>query len=208
MSSPSIILVVKIVIFSNFISEYYAREVYLKYSLCSLKIYDEVFINFQLTLHFYKIECCKENETDYMKNFVCRINNHKNGSNSITAYGDLVIPINYVDFSYILIHRSSGTVIFNITFEYCSSQKNIPPYVNHLFDIFKKNSNNLIHPCPYEPQKKLGIDNFPFEANNIVMTLIRFKPGEYVRTYMGKDKGGKLVFYVRCFSSMGNKKKG
>lgn len=82
-----------------------------------------------------------------------------------------------------------------MTFEYCSSFGNAHPFVQYVLDSIKKLSNGLIHPCPYAPTSKIGIDQWTFN-NNLSMPLIQQNRGDYKITIYCKDKYGKLIFYI------------
>lgn len=153
----------------------------------------------QLNKRFYKIECSKNNESDYTKNFVCDLNSNKNGSFSVTAYGDLVRPLNYIDVSYILLHKTSNTVVFNISFEYCSSNGNAHPFLGFFINLLKTFSSNLIHACPYNPANKIGIDKWFFEGSGPSVPLIKQRKGDYKASVNCKDKEGNLIFYFNIY---------
>ncbi|KAL7023380.1 hypothetical protein ACKWTF_012579 [Chironomus riparius] len=142
----------------------------LVYALLWLQIFGSM-----LNKRFYKMECPNNNESEYTKNFVCQIHRHQNGSTSITAYADLIRPLNFIKFNYIFFHKTSNKAIFNVTFEYCSSFGNAHPFVQYVLDSIKKLSNGLIHPCPYVPTVRIGIDQWTF--NNNSMQLIQQKKG-------------------------------
>jgi len=153
------------------------------------------------------MECPKDNESDYATNFVCSINNDRNESFSVTAYADLIIPLNYVELHYIFMHRTTNKVVLNVTFDYCSSFGNAHPFVQLILNTLKKYSKNLIHRCPYSPQTRIGVEKWPFDANIPVMALIQHQKGDYKITFNAKDRHGKLIFYVHIYAWVAQKKK-
>lgn len=155
----------------------------------------------------YKIECSKDNESEYVKNFVCKLNHYENGSHGFTAYADLIIPVQYAAFPNVSTHRTSNSVLFNMSFEYCSSQKNIPPFLSQMFEIFKKHSNNLIHKCPYIPEKRIGLEELSFDSGLTFLSLLNFRFGDYEHIYTAKDRNVKLIFYVCNYVWIGIKRK-
>lgn len=146
------------------------------------------------------MECSKE--TEYTSDFDCRINNEKRGSYSITFCFALNKQITYMDYTFMLIHRTSEKVLFNVTFDYCKSYKYPPPFVNLLFDIFKKYTDTLLHACPYEPIKRMGIESIPFESQGPVMAFLSFKVGDYHVHFSGADKKGRSIFFMNLFFTM------
>lgn len=140
-----------------------------------------------------------------MKNFVCELNN-RNGSYTLTAYGDLILPVNYIDFNLKLIYRSANKVLLNITVEFCSSFGSFPPYLVSLFDVLKKYTKDFIHPCPYKPTKEMGIHEYPFEKNFASLSLVNFPRGDYLSIYNCNDRKGKLIFFFKTFSTISNKR--
>ena len=154
---------------------------------------------FQLNKRFYKIECSKNHESNYTKNFVCELNSNKNGSFSVTAYADLVRPLNYIDFSYILVHRTSNNTVFNTSFEYCSSNGNLHPFLQFFLGLLKTFAKDLIHPCPYKPANKIGIDKWFFEGSGPAVPLIQQRKGDYKASLNCKDKEGSLIFYTHLY---------
>lgn len=120
----------------------------------------------------------------------------------VSAYADLVRPLTYIDFNYKLVQKSINRVLYNITFEFCSSYKDLPPYMNFILNAFKKYSNNLIHACPYKPENGIGIVNYPMEANIAFMMVMNYPLGDYLNSYYGKDKQGNLIFYIKTYSTL------
>ena len=171
-------------------------------------------LNFFIFIHklnkrFYKIECPNNTESEYAKNFVCKVSKNTNGTTTITAYFDLIRPLNYIGLNYILFHKTSNQIVLNATYEYCSSFGNAHPLVQFLLNSFKKFSKNFIHPCPYEPTLKMGMENWSFDANNISMPLIQQRKGDYKISFDCIDRRGKLIFYfhVHCLFTQRKAKK-
>ena len=153
------------------------------------------------------MECPKNNESVYTTNFVCGISNDRNESFAITAYADLILSINFLELHYILLHKTTNKVVLNVTFEYCSSFGNAHPFVQLILNTFKKYSNNLIHRCPYVPQKRIGLEKWPFDANVPIMALIQHQKGDYKITFDCRDKQGKLIFFVHTHAWVAQKKR-
>lgn len=96
--------------------------------------------------------------------------------------------------------------MFNTTIEFCTTIENLPPLFKVMFDIFKKYSNNLVHPCPYVPAKKIGVIAMPFDGNDPTLALANFLPGDYKGSFICKDQKGKLIFFIDIYISMSTKK--
>lgn len=120
----------------------------------------------------------------------------------VSAYADLIKPVTYVDFNYYMLQKSVNRIFYNFSFEYCSSYKNLPPYMSFIVNAFKVYSNNFIHACPYKPDKGIGIVNYPMEANIVFMMVLNYPLGDYLNSYSCKDKEGKLIFYVKTHSTI------
>ena len=154
----------------------------------------------------YKIECPKDNETTYVKNAVCGILNMKNGTYAINAYLDLVRPITYANISLTVTFRSSNKVIFDTTFEYCSSYGHLPPCVGAVFAIIEKNTKNVIHQCPYNPINRVGAENFLLDSTSPILTVVNFQRGDYKALFFMRDRKNNLIFYLHCYISINQKK--
>ena len=154
----------------------------------------------------YKIECPKDNETTYVKNAVCGILNMKNGTYAINAYLDLVRPITYANISLTVTFRSSNKVIFDTTFEYCSSYGHLPPFVGAVFAIIEKNTKNVIHQCPYNPINRVGAENFLLDSTSPILTVVNFQRGDYKALFFMRDRKNNLIFYLHCYISINQKK--
>jgi hypothetical protein len=157
-------------------------------------------------MHIYKLECPKNGESTYVKDAICGIQNIKNGSYAINAYVDLIQPFNYANITLTVTFRSSNKVMFDTTFEYCSSYGHLPPFVAAVFAIIEKNSKNLIHQCPYIPAKKIGVQNFILEYTSPILTVVNFQRGDYKALFFMRDKKNNLIFYFHSFISINQKK--
>ena len=157
-------------------------------------------------MHIYKLECPKENESNYIRNAVCEIQNLKNGSYAINAYVDLLIPMNYVNMSLSVVFRSSNKLMFETTFEYCSSYGHLPPFVGAVFGIIERASKNLIHPCPYLPGNKIGAENFTLDASSNILSVVNFQRGDYKALFFMRDKKKNLIYYLHNYISISQKK--
>lgn len=120
---------------------------------------------------------------------------------------DVIKPMTYIQMDFLLGFKTSNKNLFNISFEYCKSYGNFPIILKIIFDQFKQFANNLIHSCPYEPQKRLGLENFP--ANKITSMvleqlnkIIKVYQGDYTAEMYITDKKGKLIFFFKCTVSV------
>lgn len=150
------------------------------------------------------MECPKSNETTYIENIVCTIHRQervqsRRDSSRISIYADIIVPVNYVDLSYSLVHRTSNKVLLNVSFEFCHARKNLPLIVNLLLEIFKAASQNLVHDCPYEPIKKFGIFNFSVADFEPLNNILKFKRGDYGSFLQMRDRKGNNIFYNTAF---------
>lgn len=157
-------------------------------------------------MRFYKIECSSDNETVYLKNIDCKIHNSKKGSLLFSGGGDVIVPITSININFMIIYRSLNKTMMNVTFDYCGSYEHIPPYVRIIFEIYKKYSNNLIHECPYESQKHVGIENLPLEIFARVFAVANFQKGDYKATINVRDINDKLIIQVNSYMSISQKK--
>ena len=157
-------------------------------------------------MHLQKFECTKDNESEYFNNTVCELKVLKKGSYGITGYTDILIPLTYIHVDYKLVYTPSNKILFNYTFEYCSSYDHLPPFFHIVVEYIKTFSKNFIHACPYTPQKRFGLENFPFDANIPVLSMINFQRGEYKSSMYTKDKRGKLIIYVDFLLTVSQKR--
>lgn len=157
-------------------------------------------------MHIYKIVCPKDNESTYVSNATCGIYNMKNGSYAINAYLSLLRPMTYVNMTLTITFRSSNKIIFDTNFEYCSSYGHLPPFVAAIFAIVEKNVENLIHPCPYKPENKIGAENFTLNSASPILSVINFQRGDYKAIFFMRDKKNNLIFYLHCYVSINQKK--
>ena len=102
-------------------------------------------------------------------------------------------------------------MLVNITGEYCSLYGNFSPIVRIVIEFSKKYSNGLVHACPYVPQKKIGVENFPAEellnkALKVFADTFKVKRGEYIATYTSRDRKGNVTFYFKSFVTVSQKK--
>jgi hypothetical protein len=157
-------------------------------------------------MRFYKIDCPADNETEYLENIDCQINSQKDGSMVLTAMADIVQPINSVIITYMIIYRSMNKVMVNITFDYCKSHNNLPPFIRIIFDMYKKHSEDLIHECPYAPRKHLGVENLPLEVHSALLTVANFQRGDYKSVLEIRDKKKKLIMFANGLVTVSQKK--
>ena len=157
-------------------------------------------------MRFYKVECPAENDTQYLENISCKIDSQKKGSAVLSAVADLILPVTSVSINFLMIYRSLNKIMMNVTFDYCSSFNNLPPYIRIIFDMYKKYSKDLVHECPYEPKKRLGIENLPLEVHTAILAVVNFQRGDYKSILDIRDKKGKLIVYFNCYLSVSQKK--
>lgn len=164
-----------------------------------------------MTARFYKVECVKDNETEYFKNIECKINPKGNGNYTISIYGDLKVEINYMLVNFVSVHINSRKVLVNLTGECCSHSGQLLPIVHIIIDLVKKYQKNLFQKCPYIPQDKFGFINFPGDqATNQLLNsfpnYFKLGRGEYTVTFNAKDRNGKIIFGFKTFVSVAQKK--
>ena len=128
------------------------------------------------------------------------------GSNLATGIVDLMSPVNFGNLSFQFIYTSADRKIFDVNFEYCSSYGSLPPLVHLIFEVMKKYSNDLIHACPYAPQKRLGVENAPVDALSPLLTVMNFQLGDYKTVTAIRDRKGKLIFYINVYLSLSRKR--
>lgn len=157
-------------------------------------------------MRFYKIECSPDNETIYLQNIDCKIHSSKKGSLLFSGGGDVIIPITSISINFMIIYRSLNKIMMNVTFDYCSSYEHIPPYVRIIFEIYKKYSSNLIHECPYEPKKRVSIENLPLEIFTTVFAVANFQKGDYKTVIDVRDNKEQSIIHVNSFMSISQKK--
>lgn len=121
-------------------------------------------------------------------------------------YADLIIQVNYVDFSYILIHRTSNNVMLNTSFEYCGSYNTAPIFLKFVLNEFKKHSNNLVHACPYTPLKQIGLHGMSFASDIPLLSIFKSYKGDYKSTFQLKDRKGKLIAFIKTYFGVTQKK--
>lgn len=157
-------------------------------------------------MRFYKVECASDNETEYLENIDCKLISSKQGSVMYTGLADLIIPANSIIMNYMLIYRSLNKVMMNITFDYCNSYRNLPPYLRIIIDLSLKYSKEFIHECPYKPIKRLGLENLPLDVFVSVLGLVNFQRGDYKSILDLRDKKGKLICYFNFYWSISQKR--
>jgi hypothetical protein len=157
-------------------------------------------------LSLQKFECTKDNESEYLNNTVCKLKILKKGSYEISGYVDILIPMTYIYVDYKLIFTTSNKILFNYTFEYCSSYEHLPPFFQIVTGYIKTFSKNFIHACPYNPQKRFGLENIPFDANLPFLALANFQKGEYRSVLHSTDKKGKLIIDVNFLFTISQKR--
>ncbi|CAG9807527.1 unnamed protein product [Chironomus riparius] len=129
----------------------------------------------KLKLHFYKVECPPQNKTEYLENIVCKLSKIKDGENVLTLHVDVVRNINYFDFNFGILHKSSNKLMINTTFEYCSSYNNLNPFIKAMFTFVNTIEKDLFHECPYLPMKKMGVENLPFDGFVPLLSIANFQ---------------------------------
>ncbi|KAL7023378.1 hypothetical protein ACKWTF_012577 [Chironomus riparius] len=157
-------------------------------------------------MRFYKIECPADNDTQYLEKISCKLSSQKQGTASLSAVADLILPVTSVNINFLIIYRSLNKIMLNVTFDYCSSYNNLPPYIRIIFDMYKKHSNDLIHECPYETKKRIGIENFPLEVHTAVLAVVNFQRGDYKSILDIRDRKGNLIVYFNCYLSVSQRK--
>lgn len=151
------------------------------------------------SIRFYKIECSKNNESDYFKDFQCVINKLGRNNYALTVLADLVIPINFMNISVDAFYRQSNISVYNITFEFCSSFTKLPTFISVVTEIVNRFNNNLIHACPYKPKSKIGVENFPVGVFVPFYAFINVSRGDYIVTLNCLDNNNKLVFKIGAY---------
>ncbi|KAL7023377.1 hypothetical protein ACKWTF_012576 [Chironomus riparius] len=157
-------------------------------------------------MRFYKIECSSDNETKYLENIDCKIHSNKIGSMFFSGVADLVVPISSININFMVIYRSLNKTMMNITFDYCGSYNNLPPYIHIIFNIYKKYSNNLIHECPYAPKKRIGLENLPLDVLSKVFAVVNFQRGDYKAVIDVRDDNENLIIHVDNYLTVSQKK--
>jgi len=123
----------------------------------------------------------------------------------MTECADFVTKVNYMDVDYKLI-QLPNKILLNYTFEYCSSYDNLPPFVSVILKIFSTFSPGFIHPCPYLPMKKVGVENLPVEMIDGILMFVNFKRGSYVSSFDIRDKNGEFITYSHNYFTVSQKR--
>lgn len=159
----------------------------------------------KIQINLYKLECVKQNESEYVTNSVCEFYKNSKGSTFISFYSDLLIPVKYATINISVIYQSDKIFIDN-HFEYCSSFSNLPPYASVLFGVLKTFSKDLIQPCPYTPKKRLGIENLSIDSFSIFLTAYKLQMGNYRTSISIHDRKGKLITYMIFHTSVSRRR--
>lgn len=148
--------------------------------------------------YIYKVVCSNGNESDYLRNTVCRT-----GRNStISLYGDLVLPFDYAKIDFKLFFIPTNNTILNYNFEFCKAYGSFPIYVRSLLDVVKQCSKDFIHNCPYKPTKHIGMENCPMEPLSSVLQFLNFQIGDYNTVFDVRDKFGKIILYLKFYTAL------
>lgn len=162
---------------------------------------------FQFRTRVYRIQCSNNNETEYLDNIRCEINSLKKGFSGMTVVTDIVRPITSMTFQLQISHTTTKKLLHNITIKYCESFGNFPKFIDVLMDFVKAEFGNLIHECPYEPQKNFGIEKFPVDEMaskglDAMGKFIKVYQGEYSLAVIMIDKKKKSVFVIKVLASV------
>ena len=157
-------------------------------------------------MRFYKIECSSDNETQYLEIIDCKIHSNKVGSLLFSGAADVVVPITSINIDFMIIYRSLNKTMMNITFDYCSSYNNLPPYIHIIFNIYKKYSKDLIHECPYAPKRRIGIENLPLEVFTRVFAVANFQRGDYKIEIDVRDNKKKVIIHADNYFTVSQRK--
>ena len=162
--------------------------------------------NFQLSSHFYKIDCIKENETKYLQNINCEVNKVGKGLYAVTVLADLVLTANHVNVSIDIYQRPSNLNVFNMTLEYCSSYENLSPIVQLFIEGLRNFANNLFHACPFMPRKRMGVQNMPMAIGLPLISLINIPRGDYRTVISIRDQKKEFIFNVQLLGTVSQKR--
>lgn len=71
-----------------------------------------------------------------------------------------------------------------------------------MIDFIQSQLGDLVHECPYNPQKDYGIENVPIEeiigrGLGMYSSFVKVYQGEYSFYVQFVDKKGNLIFYLR-----------
>ncbi|KAL7023376.1 hypothetical protein ACKWTF_012575 [Chironomus riparius] len=160
----------------------------------------------KLKLHFYKVECPPQNKTEYLENIVCKLSKIKGGENVLTLHVDVVRNINYFDFNFGILHKSSNKLMINTTFEYCSSYNNLNPFIKAMFSFVNTIEKDLFHECPYLPTKKIGVENLPFDGLVPLLSIANFQRGDYKMWVTVRDRNDKLINFINILMAVSPEK--
>lgn len=167
--------------------------------------YQNFFQKHQLKVNLYKYECSPK--TEYVENVTCKLYKNSKGLQMMTGYVDIIKAVTYADVYFKQVHMASGRTIINLSFEYCSSYKNLPMFANMLFELIKQRS-NMIHECPFHPQKRLGLENFQIDTFEVFLSVINLQMGNYNTTIDLRDKNGNQIIFINILSSLSRKRSG
>lgn len=113
--------------------------------------------------------------------------------------------------NYQLVHKASQKVMVNISGDYCEKVGKFQPLVYITLEFVKTFVKDLIHPCPYFPQKEIGVKKIPMDeilnhALKIFPDVLKIIRGDYESAFYCKDKNGKFIFYFKTFATVYQKR--
>lgn len=139
---------------------------------------------------------------------VCKIHKGSGGATLASGYVDIVLPIHYSVFAFKFLYTTTNRTLVDVAFEYCTSLKKLPIFLNLVFEILKKFSSDLIRDCPYMPTKRFGIENFPVDTLNVLLSTFNFQVGNYMAVTRISDRKNKTIFFLTAQASLSRRRKG
>lgn len=132
----------------------------------------------------------------------------KNGGYTITAYGELAIPIEYALLSYVLTYRTQNLILYNATFNLCEVMNVTPKFLQLWLGIWRSSAKNVFRPCPLMPVKKFGVENLPTDSFNALRAVIQFRVGDYLANISVTDKRHNLITYIHSYCAVSSRRSG
>lgn len=75
-----------------------------------------------------------------------------------------------------------------------------------LFALIESSSKNLVHPCPYELTKRIGVESMRINPQTPMLSFANFRKGDYGATFTARDKSDRMIFYLYLSATISNKR--
>ena len=119
------------------------------------------------------------------------------------------VKLNFINAGFQVVHRQSQRILLDITGEYCSLFHNFSPIMKFIVDYINKyQAVPTFHSCPYESGESVGVINFNANQllNQVLSFFINMESGDYLCTFIAVDKAKKLLYSVKVFVTVSQKR--